>query len=131
MFRTRENTELINFDAIVIVLVLFLGLLLYSGYSGNSNETRRKPAESTSSFSEYCAINAPVTRLQIYQKTWISNKDNFDLLAFNRNPLQENKKINIKVSELQIIIRSLSEVPQFILRYHLFPREMDELPLLS
>jgi hypothetical protein len=131
VLRDRENSGIINYDTIVIVLVLFFGLLFYSGYSGNSNETRRKPAESTASVAEYCAINTPIARLHIYQKTWISNKDNFNLLAFNRNPLKENKKTNIRVSELRIIRQSHSEVPRFILRYHLFPREMDELPLLS
>ena len=131
MFRTRENTGLINFDAIVIVLVLFLGLLVYTSYSGNTNETRRKPVEKTTSVTEYYAINTPIARLPIYQKTWISNKDNFRLLAFNRCTLSENKKTDIQVSELRIIRHSLSGTPQFILRYHLFPREMEDLPLLS
>ncbi len=131
MFRTRENTRFINFDSVVIILVIFFGLLVYTGSSVNTNESRKKPVETTTSFNEHCALNTPVARLQIYQKTWVSNKDNFNLLAFNRNPLSENKITNIRVSKFHLIRQSLQEVPQFILRYHLFPREMDDLPLLG
>ena len=131
MFRNRENIRIINFDSIVIILVIFFGFLFYAGSSGNTNETRQKPVETTTSFNEHCALNTPIARLQIYQKTWISNKDNFNLLAFNRNPLAENKITDIQVSQLRLIRQSLSVVPQFILRYHLFPREKDDLPLSS
>jgi hypothetical protein len=131
VFRTRENIRFINFDSVVIILVIFFGLLVYTGSSVNTNETRKKPVETTTSFNEHCALSTPIARLQIYQKTWVSNKDNFNLLAFNRNPLSENKVTNIRVSQLRLLRQSLPGVPQFILRYHLFPREMDDLPLLS
>ena len=131
MFRTRENIRFLNFDSVVVMLVFFFGLLFYTGSSENINETRRRPIETTTSFNEHCALNTPIARLQIYQKTWVSNKDNFNLLAFNRNPLSENKITNIRVSQLRLIRQSLPGVPQFILRYHLFPREKDDLPLLS
>ena len=131
MFRARENIRFLNFDSVVVMLVFFFGLLFYTGSSENINETRRRPIETTTSFNEHCALNTPIARLQIYQKTWVSNKDNFNLLAFNRNPLSENKITNIRVSQLRLIRQSLPGVPQFILRYHLFPREKDDLPLLS
>jgi hypothetical protein len=131
MSGTRQNSGIINFDTIVIVLILFFGLLYYSDYAGSFNAKREKPVESTVSVAENFALSTPIVRLQIYQKTWISNKDNFSLLAFNRNPLHENKITNLRVSELRSIRQSHPVVPRFILRYHLFPREMDELPLLG
>jgi hypothetical protein len=131
MFRNRQNSILTNFDAVIIVLIIFLCLMFYTNYSGNVNETRRKPVETSTAFTECCALNAPIERLQVYQKTWISNKDNYSLLAFNRSPLSENKKTDMRVVQLQTIRQGLSPVPQFILRYHIFPREMDDPPLLS
>jgi hypothetical protein len=131
MFRTRENISFVNFDAILVVLVLFCGLMICANYSGNKIESLKKPVSSLTAATEHYAISTPLSRLQIFQKTWISNKDNFNLLAFNRNQLSENRKTNIRVSQLQLIRLSLSIVPQFIFRYHLFPGETEEPPSLS
>ena len=89
------------------------------------------PVSSFVSVSENNAISAQFIRLQVFQKTWISNKDNFELLAFNRNPLSEDKKTGIRITYLQNIRQNLHRIPQFIFRYHLFPAEMEEPPLLS
>ena len=81
--------------------------------------------------SEKTGITTPCIRLKIFQKEWISNKDNYNLLAFNRNPLSENKKAGLKVSHFHNIRQNTHQIPQFILRYHLYPAETDELPFLS
>jgi hypothetical protein len=64
----------------------------------------------------------------VYQKTWISNKDNFALLAFNRNPLADSRRTDMKIAQLATL-RLKSHLPQlFVLLYHLFPDEADEPP---
>lgn len=131
MLSSRENIRIINFDAIIVLSILFFGLLIYSNSVKNITELNRKPV-STYFFSiEKSAISSPSARLQIFQKIWISNKDNFNLLAFNRNPFSENLKTGIKISRLLIIRQSSHKIPQFILRYHLFPLEADYLPYIG
>jgi hypothetical protein len=131
MLNTRENIRIINFDSIILLSILFFGLLIYNNPVRNSTKLNRNPVSTFMSVSENSAVSSACIRLQIFQKTWISNKDNFNLLAFNRNPLLENKKTGIKISQLQNLRRNSYRIPLFIFRYHLFPAEMDEPPLLS
>ena len=131
MLSTRENIRNFHFEAIIILAIVFFGLLFYNNSFRNANELKRKPVSTNISVSDNNAVSGPCIRLQVFQKTWISNKDNFNLLAFNRNPLSENRKTNLKVYHLLIIRQNSYKIPQFILRYHLFPAEMDEPPHLS
>jgi hypothetical protein len=131
MLDTRENIRSFHFEAIIILAILFFGLLFYNNSFRNTNELKRRPVSTNISVSDNNAVNGPLIRLQVFQKTWILNKDNFNLLAFNRNPLSENKKTGLKVCHLLIISQNSHKIPQFILRYHLFPAEMDEPPHLS
>jgi hypothetical protein len=131
MLNTRENIRNFHFDAIIILAIIFFGLLFYNNSFRNTNELERKPASTYIAVSDNNSITGPCIRLQVFQKTWISNKDNFNLLAFNSNPLSENRKTNLKVYHLLIIRQNSYKIPQFILRYHLFPAEMDEPPHLS
>lgn len=131
MLYTGKNIRIINFDSIIVILILFFGLLIYSNSSQSTTERKRNPVSTYVSVSENSAVSSSCIRLQVFQKTWISNKDNFNLLAFNRNQVSENKKTGIKVSHLQTIRESSHKIPLFILRYHLFPPETDEPPHLS
>ena len=131
MLSTRENIRNFHFEAIIILAIVFFGLLFYNNSFSNTNELKRKPVSTNISVSDNNAVSGPCIRLQVFQKTWISNKYNFNLLVFNRNPLSENRKTNMKVCHVLIIRQSSFNVPQFILRYHLFPAEMDEPPHLS
>jgi hypothetical protein len=131
MLSTRENIRNFHFEAIIILAIVFFGLLFYNNSFSNTNELKKKPVSTNISVSDNNAVSGPCIRLQVFQKTWISNKYNFNLLAFNRNQLSENKKTGLKVYHLLIIRQSSLNVPQFILRYHLFPAEMDEPPHLS
>ena len=131
MLNTRENIRNFHFDAIIILAIVFFGLLFYNNSFRNTNELARKPESTYIAASNNNSITGPCIRLKVFQKTWISNKDNFNLLAFNSNPLSENRKTNLKVYHLLIIRQNSYKLPQFILRYHLFPAEMDEPPHLS
>jgi hypothetical protein len=131
MSGTRENIRFVNFDSIVVILILLFGLLVYNNSDSNRADHNRKPVSRIILVSENTALTGSFIRLQVFQKTWISNKDNFNILAFNRNPLSETKKAILKVSYLETIRRSTNKIPQFLIRYHLFPAEADEPPLLS
>lgn len=131
MLNSRENIRIINFDAIIVLSILFLGLLIYGNSVKNITELNRKPVSTYFSSIEKSAVLSPSARLKIFQKIWMSNKDNFNLLAFNWNPFSENLKTGIKVSRLLIIRQSSHKIPQFILRYHLFPLEADDLPYIG
>jgi hypothetical protein len=131
MLNTRENIRIVNFDSIILFSVIFFGLFIYINSFRSSAELNRNPVSINLSISQNSAVSGPCLRLQIFQKTWISNKDNFELLAFNRNPLSEDKKTGIRITYLQNIRQNLHRIPQFIFRYHLFPAEMEEPPLLS
>src|SRR5664279_5726286 len=101
MFGTRENIRYVNFDSIVLILILLCGVLVYNNSGRNITDHSRKPVSNFVSVSENTAISVTFIRLQVFQKTWISNKDNFDILAFNRNPLSENKEASLKISNLE------------------------------
>jgi hypothetical protein len=131
MLGTRENIRFVNFDSIIVILILLFGVLVYNNSGRSIADHSRKPVSNFISVSENTAVSGTFMRLQVFKKTWISNKDNFDILAFNRNPLYESKKATLKVSNLETIRRSSNKIPQFLLRYHLFPAETDEPPLFS
>jgi len=131
MFKNRENIRFIPFDAIIVMSILFLGILIYNNLSVSIPVHKSNLVSTYFSLIGKSAVSSPSARLQVFQKTWISNKDNFNLLAFNRNPQSESKKTDLKVSHLLIIRQSSNKIPQFILRYHLFPAETDEPPHLG
>jgi hypothetical protein len=131
MLDTRENIRFVNFDSIFVILILFSGVLVYNNSGRNIADKSHKPISNFISVRENTAVLGTSVQLQVFQKTCISNKDNFDILAFNWNPLSENRKATLKVSNLETKRRSSNKIPQFLLRYHLFPPETDEPPLLS
>ena len=131
MFGFRENIRVIHFDAIIVSAIIFFGLLTYNNSYQNNTEQNRNHVPIIMCVTQNSAVSTPCIRLQVFQKTWILNKDNFNLLAFNSNPLSESKKTGIKVSHLQIIRENSHKIPQFLLKYHLFPLETGEPPLLS
>jgi hypothetical protein len=131
MFGKRENIRFVDFDSIVVILILLFGVLVYNNSGRNITGHSRKPVSNLISVSENTAISGTFVRVQVFQKTWILNKDNFDILAFNRNPLSENKKATLKISNLETIRRSSRKISQFLIRLYLFPAETDDPPLLS
>jgi hypothetical protein len=131
MFEKRDNYRIINLDAILVVLILFLGLLMYDNSLKVNISSKSKPVTYIMAVSEKTGITTPCIRLKIFQKEWISNKDNYNLLAFNRNPLSENNKTGIRVSQFHVIRQDTRQIPQFMIRYHLYPPEKDEPPFLS
>jgi hypothetical protein len=131
MLNNREHSRIIILDSIIVLVIVFFGLLMYNNSLRSSTKLNRNPISSFIPVIENSAISNLCVRFQVYQKTWILNKDNFNLLAFNRNTLSENNKTDIRVYHLKIIRQNSHKIPQFMLRYHLFPPEPDEPPYLS
>jgi hypothetical protein len=131
MLKSNEHIRKYNLDAIIVIAVLFFGLFIFCNSAKNSGGQETKPVTTYKSVSEDNAISGQCMRLQIFQKTWILNRNNFNLLAFNTNPLSENRKTSLKVTQLQILRQSSCKIPYYILRYHLFPVETDIPPFLS
>jgi hypothetical protein len=126
MFDKHENIRIINFDSIIIVLIIFFGALTTSNSFGNISVADKKPVTASVSLYVNCAEPVSFVRLQVFQKTWISNKDNFNILAFNRSPVTENKKTKLKIFSYLFIRNKFPESPGLFLRPHLFPSESDD-----
>jgi hypothetical protein len=131
MTNGREYIRIINLNSIFILLFMFFGLVIYKGTTGESSENNKKSVPSGVMVSQSSAVSSPEVRIHIFQKTWILNKDHFNLLAFCRSPLFEDKKSDIIISFLQDIRQNSGMIPVFIFRSHLFPPEIDEPPHLS
>jgi hypothetical protein len=131
MFKNSGNIGFINIDAIIVLTILFLGLLMFNNSPRAVPVSKSTPSSTYVSVNNNTAISTPCIKVQVFQKTWILNNDNFNLLAFNRNPLLDSKKERLKVSQYQIIRQSSDKIPQFILRYHLFPADNDAFPFLG
>jgi len=83
----RGNIRLINLDAFIVLSMLYVGLLFYSNSVKNTPPLKNNPVTTCIFASGNNAVSSQCIRLQVFQRTWILNKDNFNLLAFNRSPL--------------------------------------------
>lgn len=115
-----ENT----WSIIVFLIACFCFLALKD--TGTENISVKKSVPANISVSINNAITGPVIKVQEFHKSWISDKDNFKLDAFQRNPLIVSKNTDLKLSQLNILRLSFIDIPQSILQYHLFPSETDD-----
>ena len=131
MLNKRENIRIVNLDSIFLIIILALGLLIYHNTNSNISDKNKNSSTTEISLNQSSATFFPGIRLQAFQKTWIYNKDNYKLLSFAKNQFTENKKAVQKIFLLQNIRKNTERIPISFFRYHLFPTERDELPLLS
>jgi hypothetical protein len=125
MTERSENFRFGNLHTIILILIICLGLLSLKNSAAERN-SQKKPVPVSISVNERSAIPTSVFKVQIFQKSWIANKDSYKLLAFHTNPLISNRKTDIKISYQDILRQSFVTTPQSILRYHLFPPETDD-----
>ena len=131
MLNNRQNIRFLSSNAIIVLAIVFFGLFINSNSISNTTRITNHKTASYVSVSESTAVFSHGIRIQAFQKFWMSNKDNFNLLAFNRNPISENRKTCVKVSRLQILMEASHKIPQFFLRYRLYPPDEDVPPLLG
>jgi hypothetical protein len=131
MINSRENINGIDFSSLIMMMILALGLLIFHEGINKSAGDRGIPASTYVSLDQSSAVPGPGIRLEVFQKIWIINKDHFDLLAFNRNPLSDNKKTNLRIILLQNILKETDRIPVYIFHHYPFSEDKDEPPLLS
>ena len=127
----RENIIIVNLDSFFMMLILALGLLMYHNTIRDSSDRNKNSAATQTSLNQSNGTFCAGIRLPAFQLTWISDKSNFKLLTLNRNQFSENKKADQKISVLTNIRNRTERIQTSFIRYHLFPIERDELPLLS
>jgi hypothetical protein len=131
MFNAGKNIRIINYDSVIIILILFFGVLIYNNSNSSKSALKKNPVSFNISVSESSAISSSCIHLQALQKSWISNKDNFNFSTTGRNQISENKLTSLKIIRLQTERISSCKIPPFIPGYHLYPSETDEPPHLS
>lgn len=131
MLNEKEYNRFISLSSVYILAIVLFGLMFFSNSFENKSGISNNPVSTHISLSVNTAVPGQFIRLHVFQKTWIVNKDNFNLLGFNRNTLSDNKVNCIKISYLKQLRLGSNKIPHFLLRYHLFPAETDEPPLLS
>src|SRR5512133_2268040 len=125
-----DNNGIRIFDTFLVSAILFLGFLFCNNSVRSTLEINRIPVPATIAVSDNSAVSGTYFRIQVFQKTWILNKDNFNLLAFNRNPLSESRRAGIKSSNCNILMRDFRKIPQFIFLCHQYPEDAGEPPHL-
>ncbi len=131
MFNAGKNIRIINYDSLIIILILFFGVLIYNNSDSSKSTLKKNPVSYNIRVSESPAISSSCIRLQALQKSWISNKDNFNFSLTSRNQIAENKKTGLKIIRLQTERINSCKFPPFIPGYHLYPSGSDEPPHLS
>jgi hypothetical protein len=131
MLDRKQNIRIVNLDSIILIVILTLGLLIYHNSYSNHSDREKNSCKTEISIDQSCATIISVIRLQAFQKTWIYDKDFFNLLSFTKNQFIENKQVDQKISLLKNIRNSTERIPISFFQCHLFPTERDELPLLS
>lgn len=131
MINCRENINVINFSSLIMLMILALGLLIFHEGMKISAGNHGIPASTYISLPQCSAIPGPGIRVEVFQKVWVINNDHFDLLAFNRNPLSDNRKTNLRIILLQNTRKEAARIPVYIFHHYPFFAGNDEPPLLS
>jgi hypothetical protein len=131
MVSRQGNIKEINFSVIIALIVLFFAVMMCFNTPGRVPPLRTHQNSSYISLNTNNAVPSIEIRIQVFQKTWILNKDNFNLLAFSRSPVFANKMTGLTIFRYQTFRQSYHEIPFFLLRYHLFPSESDDPNVLS
>jgi len=127
----RENIRIISLDSFFLMIILLGGLLAFqtTDYSTSDKDNSSTPTEM--SFVQSNAVICTEIQIQYCQKSWISNKDNFKLLSFEKTQFLDNKRTDQRIILLENIRKCSTRFPILFLQNHFFPHERDELPVLS
>jgi hypothetical protein len=127
----RENIRFISPDSFFLMSILFLGFLAFQPsfcITSNSNNNSGPEEISLSQSTATISIGIPIC---CFQKSWISNKDNFKLLSFEKTQFLDNNKTDQRIILIENIRKSTIKFPFSFLQNRHFPQERDELPALS
>lgn len=131
MIRTKEDIRNIHLDSFLLILILFLGLAIFQNTDYIKSAPNDKSVPVEISVLKSNAILSTGIQLHYFQKTWISNKDNFRLLTFVQTQYLDSKKVNQKIELLDKVRKKSPGYVILLIHYHLFPQDNSELPVLS
>lgn len=125
-----ENILLMNFESIIILLILFFTLLTFNKSDRTGEKKGCSPSPSYS-LTRSDAIPSSGLPLFLYSKSLITTLVDMRLLNLHKDRQLENRLADIKITISRDIRKKLDQSPPFAFTYHLFPVENDEFPVLS
>jgi hypothetical protein len=131
MLDRRENIRIISLDSIFLMLILVIGLIIYHNTNNNFSDSNKKSGGTEIFLNQSIGTVGSGLRLQVFQITWIYNKDVFKLLSINKNQFLENKKTEQIITLFQNIRNKTEKIQTSFFQYQLFLTESDEVPILS
>jgi hypothetical protein len=131
MSGNRGNIKTINYYSFVLIIILISGFLLFHHSNCIPSYIKNNPVTAGPLIIQNNATVCPGIKTECFQKIWISNKDNFKLLTFDKTQYLENKMTDQKIILLENAQKKSIKIPNFYLLFHRFPSERDELPFLS
>lgn len=131
MFQTKEDIRNIHLDSIFLILIFFFGLAIFRNTDCIKSYPKDRPVPVEPSVLQGNATISTGIQLHLVQKSWISNKDSFRLLTFDQTKFIDNKKVNRLICLLDQVRKKSPGFLILLTRYHLFPQEKSEIPVLS
>jgi hypothetical protein len=98
---------------------------------GSSSNTPKGSGSFEISILQSSALTNAGIQINFIQKSWISNKDHFKLLTFDKTRYLESKKTDIKITRLDSLRRIYSRNPNSLIFRHSIPHSSDDIPDLS
>jgi hypothetical protein len=131
MIGSGSDYRIIHVNSFIWVLVIISGLLVFKKGDYNSTDYRHHadPA-GTSVVHRNAAVSTDIQYYQV-QKIWIANKGNFRLFTFGQTKFLDNKKAELKILISDKITENSIGFPLPLIHYKSFPKEDDEIPILS
>lgn len=126
----KENIRAIYTSLFFFLIILLLGLLELNLPDSSSNILKSPGSIEISMIQSYAIISAGI-QINCIQKSWISNKDHFKLLTFDKTQYLESKKINKKITRLDNLRKIYAGIPASLILVHIIPHDNDEIPDLS
>ena len=127
----REDIRVIILDSLFLIL-FFLLILLAINISDNNTigKTNNSLSAEISLIHSNATVCSGINALS-YQKNLISNKISLKVLTIEKVQSIDSEKANQKITLLKKIWKSSAWFPNLFIQIHIFPREKDELPVLS
>jgi len=113
------------------MLILVSGFIIFHYTNYIPSSLNKTPVREEISIIQNNATVCTGIQIDCFQKIWISNKDNFKLLTFDKTQYLGNKKTDQKITLLENTQKKSIRIQNIFLQYHLFPCERDELPVLG
>jgi hypothetical protein len=128
MLEKKVNISITNSGSILLIIIIAFALFMCYNSCSNSSGSNKNSNLAEISISQSSGTICSVISLRDFHKNWISNKDNFKLLTFDKAQYLENKKVHQKITFLENSRRNTINPFSSFLQNLLYSDERDELP---